>query len=109
MFVHVRSGSRSQIAVRSGLPRYLLELWSMLSGFESLPPSQRQKALAARQVFRLRAAHGLAALGTNPFSQRPWSVVVSLEFPDEKDARRFERYLKSGSGRALAMATRHFG
>ena len=37
---------------------------------------------------------------------RPWSVVVSLEFRAEQDARRFERYLKSGSGRAFAM--RHF-
>ena len=35
-------------------------------------------------------------------SDRPWSVVVSLEFPDEAQARRFEGYLKSGSGRAFA-------
>jgi predicted GIY-YIG superfamily endonuclease len=40
-------------------------------------------------------------------SYRPWSIVVSLEFPDEATARRFERYLKSGSGRAFAK--RHFG
>ena len=40
-------------------------------------------------------------------SHRPWSVVVSLEFPSEKEAARFEKYLKSGSGRAFA--TRHFG
>jgi putative endonuclease len=39
-------------------------------------------------------------------SQRPWSVAVTIEFPTEKDARRFERYLKSGSGRAFAK--RHF-
>jgi hypothetical protein len=32
--------------------------------------------------------------------------VVSIEFPSEKAARRFERYLKSGSGRAFAK--RHF-
>jgi len=38
---------------------------------------------------------------------RPWSVVVSLEFPDERAAAHFERYLKSGSGRAFAK--RHFG
>jgi putative endonuclease len=37
---------------------------------------------------------------------RPWSIVVSLEFPDERAAARFERYLKSGSGRAFAK--RHF-
>lgn len=37
---------------------------------------------------------------------RPWRVVVSLEFDDGAAARRFERYLKSGSGRAFAK--RHF-
>ena len=40
-------------------------------------------------------------------SHRPWSVVVSLEFPTQQEAVRFEKYLKSGSGRAFA--TRHFG
>lgn len=39
-------------------------------------------------------------------AHRPWSVVVSIEFPTEADAIRFERYLKSGSGRAFAK--RHF-
>jgi predicted GIY-YIG superfamily endonuclease len=38
---------------------------------------------------------------------RPWSLVVSLEFADAKNADRFERYLKTGSGRAFAK--RHFG
>jgi predicted GIY-YIG superfamily endonuclease len=37
---------------------------------------------------------------------RPWRLVVSLEFPTEADAVGFERYLKSGSGRAFAK--RHF-
>ena len=37
---------------------------------------------------------------------RPWSVVVSIHFPTEKAAGRFEMYLKSGSGRAFAK--RHF-
>jgi len=37
---------------------------------------------------------------------RPWSVVVSIEFPTERQAIRFERYLNSGSGRAFAK--RHF-
>ena len=36
----------------------------------------------------------------------PWSLVVSIEFPTERTAYRFERYLKSGSGRAFAK--RHF-
>ncbi|MFN7915703.1 MAG: GIY-YIG nuclease family protein [Vicinamibacterales bacterium] len=35
-------------------------------------------------------------------AHRPWSVVVSIEFRTERDAVRFEKYLKSGSGRAFA-------
>jgi predicted GIY-YIG superfamily endonuclease len=38
---------------------------------------------------------------------RPWLPVVAIEFPTEKEWLRFERYLKSGSGRAIA--NRHFG
>ena len=37
---------------------------------------------------------------------RPWHLHVVLEFSDESRAIRFERYLKSGSGRAFAK--RHF-
>ena len=39
-------------------------------------------------------------------AHRPWSIAVSIEFPTERAALRFERYLKSGSGRAFAK--RHF-
>jgi putative endonuclease len=39
-------------------------------------------------------------------AHRPWTVVVTIEFPTEHQAIRFEKYLKSGSGRAFA--TRHF-
>ena len=39
-------------------------------------------------------------------NHRPWRVVVSLEFPNASAAARFERYLKSGSGRAFTK--RHF-
>ena len=38
---------------------------------------------------------------------RPWSLVVALEFADATLAGRFERYLKTGAGRAFAK--RHFG
>ena len=37
---------------------------------------------------------------------RPWSLVVSMHFRTEKAAVRFEKYLKSGSGRAFTK--RHF-
>ena len=39
-------------------------------------------------------------------SHRSWSLVVSMEFPTEREAVRFEKYLKSGSGRAFTK--RHF-
>lgn len=38
---------------------------------------------------------------------RPWALLVAIEFQTEVVAARFEKYLKSGSGRAFA--TRHFG
>jgi len=38
---------------------------------------------------------------------RPWTLLISLEFRDEPSAVRFEKYLKSGAGRAFAK--RHFG
>ena len=34
--------------------------------------------------------------------RRPWRSHVTIEFSDETTAIRFERYLKSGSGRAFA-------
>jgi predicted GIY-YIG superfamily endonuclease len=37
---------------------------------------------------------------------RPWRLSVSMEFADGRVAARFERHLKSGSGRAFAK--RHF-
>ena len=33
---------------------------------------------------------------------KPWKIVVSLSFEDKQRAIEFERYLKSGSGRAFA-------
>jgi predicted GIY-YIG superfamily endonuclease len=38
---------------------------------------------------------------------RPWQLHITVELPDEQRAVDFERYLKSGSGRAFAK--RHFG
>lgn len=37
---------------------------------------------------------------------RPWKVVVSLEFGNGASALAFEKYLKTGSGRAFSK--RHF-
>jgi len=47
--------------------------------------------------------------GRSPHTARyaPWQLVVAVVFPDEARASRFERFLKSTSGRAFAE--RHFG
>ena len=42
----------------------------------------------------------------NTVPHRPWRILVAMEFGDGSTATRFERYLKSGSGRAFAK--RHF-
>jgi putative endonuclease len=38
--------------------------------------------------------------------KRPWRIKTAIAFSDEARARAFERYLKTGSGRAFAL--RHF-
>lgn len=43
---------------------------------------------------------------TSTADDRPWTVSVSFHFADEGTARRFETYLKTGSGREFAG--RHF-
>jgi predicted GIY-YIG superfamily endonuclease len=47
------------------------------------------------------AAHN-AGLSTHTANGRPWRLVTTIEFRDAERARRFELYLKSGSGRAFA-------
>lgn len=37
---------------------------------------------------------------------RPWRLLAAMEFSNERSATRFEKYLKSGSGRAFCK--RHF-
>jgi predicted GIY-YIG superfamily endonuclease len=53
---------------------------------------------------RLKAHNGGHSPHTAKF--RPWEIVVAIAFQDEHRARDFERYLKTGSGRAFAK--RHF-
>jgi predicted GIY-YIG superfamily endonuclease len=49
--------------------------------------------------------HNAGASGITRYNA-PWSPLVVIEFPNEDTAVRFEKYLKSGSGRAFAK--RHF-
>jgi putative endonuclease len=53
-----------------------------------------------------RLAWNNAGLNTHTARHRPWPLLVFMEFHDEASAFRFERYLKTGSGRAFAK--RHF-
>jgi len=54
-----------------------------------------------------RLAEHNAGHCTHTATRRPWHLHVIIEFPDKRRAVAFERYLKSGSGRAFAK--RHFG
>ena len=58
-----------------------------------------------RDVTRRLVWHNSGPSGVT-VHHRPWSVVVALEFSDAATAGRFERYLKTGSGRAFSK--RHF-
>jgi len=51
------------------------------------------------------AAHN-AGLSQHTADRRPWRTLVVVEFDDEEPAVKFERYLKTGSGREFAR--RHF-
>lgn len=47
------------------------------------------------------AAHN-AGLSKHTASGKPWKIVTTIEFSDSDRAEAFEKYLKSGSGRAFA-------
>ena len=67
-------------------------------------PERHYTGLTSDLAMRLRWHN--AGQNADTKADRPWTVVVSIDFKSESDARRFERYLKSGSGRAFAK--RHF-
>jgi predicted GIY-YIG superfamily endonuclease len=55
---------------------------------------------------RSRVAAHNAGESAHTAKYRPWRLAVSIEFETADQATEFERYLKSGSGRAFAK--RHF-
>ncbi len=70
-----------------------------------LPTGRPYVGLTRRAArVRLREHDRGIVNATRPYC--PWTLVVAFYFPDLPTARRFERYLKSGSGRAFAK--RHF-
>jgi predicted GIY-YIG superfamily endonuclease len=72
---------------------------------ESIPaPTMHYVGVTSDVPARL-AAHN-AGLSAFTAGNRPWRVLVVIEFDEEQPALEFERYLKTGSGREFAR--RHF-
>jgi predicted GIY-YIG superfamily endonuclease len=69
-----------------------------------LNPARHYVGLTADVPSRL-AAHNVGE-SAHTAKYRPWRLAVSIEFETTNQATEFERYLKSGSGRAFAR--RHF-
>jgi putative endonuclease len=67
-------------------------------------PNQTDIGLTRNLAARLAAHNREASPHTAKYA--PWSLVVAVSFAEDKSAAAFERYLKTGSGRAFA--SRHF-
>ena len=65
-------------------------------------PTRRYIGVTADLLSRL-SAHN-AGQNRSTAEWRPWYVDVVIEFRTERLAVRFEKYLKSGAGRAFAMS-----
>jgi predicted GIY-YIG superfamily endonuclease len=63
-------------------------------------PNQRYIGLTSNVDERLKAHNEGKSSHTSKF--KPWKLVTYLAFSDESKAVEFEKYLKSGSGRAFA-------
>ena len=63
-------------------------------------PSERYTGLTADLKVRLAVHNNGGVLHTSKF--RPWRLQTYLAFRTREQAAAFERYLKSGSGRAFA-------
>lgn len=68
---------------------------------QSVPQPGRQFIESAANVPMRLAAHNA---GHSPLtaSCRPWRLVAVVQFGTEREAARFERFLKTGAGRAIA-------
>jgi putative endonuclease len=69
-----------------------------------LDPSRYYVGVSNDPERRLDEHNSGKSIHTNKF--RPWKVAVTVGFSDASKATAFERYLKTGSGRAFAK--RHF-
>jgi putative endonuclease len=67
-------------------------------------PAQYYVGVTSDPIARLEAHN--AGLSPHTVTHRPWRTLVVIEFDEEEPALKFERYLKTGSGREFAR--RHF-
>lgn len=67
-------------------------------------PKQVYTGVASDIGQRLKYHNAGKSIHTNKF--KPWKLIVAFSFANPQKANAFERYLKSGSGRAFAK--RHF-
>ncbi len=67
-------------------------------------PTRRYTGLTSDIDRRLQSHN--AGQNVDTAQDRPWIIFALFHFRHEQTARRFEKYLKSGSGRAFAK--RHF-
>ena len=67
-------------------------------------PARRYTGITSNLTRRLQWHNDGENISTA--DDRPWNVAVSFHFAKEMTARRFEKYLKTGSGREFAR--RHF-
>jgi putative endonuclease len=63
-------------------------------------PTQRYVGFTTDLKQRVKAHNEGASVHTSKY--KPWQLVTYMAFDEERRAREFEYYLKSGSGRAFA-------
>jgi predicted GIY-YIG superfamily endonuclease len=66
-------------------------------------PQERYVGFTADLKARFKSHNAGKSAHTAKF--RPWELVTYLAFTDERKAREFEYYLKTGSGKAFATKT----
>ena len=76
-------------------------VYVLRSGAQSATPLRRPHVKPS-----LRLDWHNAGQNEHTARDRPWHVIVSIEFRNAEAAGQFESYLKTGSGRAFAK--RHF-
>jgi putative endonuclease len=65
-------------------------------------PNPNQTYIGSTGDLRKRLAEHNAGKSTHTNKFKPWDLVTYVALPERHLAERFERYLKSGSGRAFA-------